>query len=122
MIENTSLRNVVVLALGRAARKEIRSICSDSHDSILRMKNKTALELFSWERVWREMQMHAPLLVTFLTQLLPLSKRKDENAFHPALSVCASILLTLHNFKINIVQAVIAVVLRAGHATKQVYI
>ena len=110
------------LPLAEQHVKKSEVLCSDSHDSILRMKNKTALELFSWERVWREMQMHAPLLVTFLTQLLPLSKRKDENAFHPALSVCASILLTLHNFKVNIVQAVIAVVLRAGHATKQVYI
>ena len=41
-------------ALSTAVRKEIRKICSDSHDSILRMKTETALELFSWERVWLE--------------------------------------------------------------------
>ena len=106
-------------ALGRAVRKEIRKICSDSHDSILRMKTKTALELFSWERVWLELEVHAPLLVALFTHLLS-PKPKAGVVVYPSLCVCASIFLKLHNNKINLVQAMIAVVLKAGHATKQV--
>ena len=79
VIQNNALRNEVVAALGTAARKEISKICSDSHDSILRMKTKTALELFSWERVWLELQTHAPLFVAILVQLLPPSKHKAED-------------------------------------------
>ena len=85
VIENSTLRKEVLLALGKAARKEISKICSDSHDSILRMKTKPALELFSWERVWLELQTHAPLIMALLVQLLPSSKRKTECAYHPAL-------------------------------------
>ena len=75
----------------------------------------------SWERVWSELQLHAPLLVAILVQLLPPSKREVVHyVYRPALCVCVSILLKLRSDKINIVQAMIAVVLKAGHATKQV--
>ena len=86
VVENSTLRDEVIFTLGRAVRKEISNICSDSHDSILRMKSKTAMELFCWERIWLELQMHSPLLVALLIQLVPPSKRK---AFNPALCVCA---------------------------------
>lgn len=118
-IENTALQGEVVAALCTAAHKEMKTLCSDSHDSILRMKTKPALELFSWERVWLELQQHAPLLLNILTKLLPPSKREAKD-IQPAVCVCASILLKLRSDKINLVQAMIAVVLRAGHATKQV--
>ena len=50
VVENSTLRDEVIFTLGRAVRKEISNICSDSHDSILRMKSKTAMELleFGW--------------------------------------------------------------------------
>ena len=35
-------------------------------------------------------------------------------------SVCASILLKLRNDKVNLVQSVISLVMKAGHASKQV--
>ena len=108
VIQNNALRNEVVAALGTAAHKEISKICSDSHDSILHMKTKTALELFSWERVWLELQTHAPLLVVILVQLLPSSKHKAEDVIHPAVCICASIFLKLHNNKVNLVQAMMA--------------
>jgi hypothetical protein len=38
-------------------------ICSDSHDSTLRMKSKVALEHFTLETVWLELKNNAPLLV-----------------------------------------------------------
>ena len=76
MIENEVLRNEVVMVLGSAAHKEIAKICSEIHDSILRMKTKIALECFTWERVWLELQDHAPILVAILTSLLPPTKRR----------------------------------------------
>ena len=114
VVENSTLRDEVIFTLGRAVRKEISNICSDSHDSILRMKSKTAMKLFCWERIWLELQMHSPLLVALLIQLVPPSKHK---AFNPALCVCASIFLKMHN---DLFQAMVALILRAGHATKQV--
>ena len=93
-VENGALRHEVVLAIGNAAHKEIKKICSDSHDSILRMKSKIALERFTWERVWTEIETNAPLLVSLLLQLIPPSKREDKRV-RPALCICISILLKL---------------------------
>ena len=92
---------------------EIMKICSDSHDSILRMKS---LENFSWETVWLELKHNAPLLVKLFLQLVPKHKRYDNSTIM-ALCVCMSILLQV---KVNLVQAVISLLLRYGHATKQV--
>ena len=78
------LRNEVVATLGTAACK-ISKICSDSHDSILRMKTPWN---FSAGRVWLELQMHAPLLVALLVQLLPPSKCKAEDDTSCSLRMC----------------------------------
>ena len=58
-------------------------------------------------------------MLSILTNLLPLSKRDDKSVI-PALCVCASIFLKLQNQKVNVVQTMIGLVLKAGHATKQV--
>ena len=83
------------------------------------MKNKTALEHFTWETVWSELEQKAPTLTAILLGLAPTSKRESEH-IKPALSLCASILLKLRNDKVNLVQSVISLVMKAGHASKQV--
>ena len=119
VVENVALRQEVIHQLSKVCRKEIRKICSDSHDSILRMKSKVAVEHFSWETVWLELQNNAPLLVTLFKQLFPEQKKEDQSTIM-AICVCISILLQAQNGKINLVQAVIGLLLRNGHATKQV--
>ena len=118
-VDNLTLRPELVSAMCQAVGAEMKGVCSDSHDSILRMKNKTALEHFSWETVWCELEQKAPTLMAFLVGLAPPSKRQSEH-IKPALSLCASILLKLRNDKINLVQSVISLVMKAGHATKSV--
>ena len=59
-------------------------------------------------------------MLSILTNLLPLSKRDDKSVI-PALCVCASIFLKLQNQKVNVVQTMIGLVLKAGHATKQIH-
>ena len=118
IVQNTTLRGEVISLLCREAQQEIKKLCSDSHDSILRMTSKPALENFTWERVWQELQLNTPLLANFLTGFLP--KSKEASCFLPALCVCASIVIKLQNQKVNVVQSMISLLLKAGHATKQV--
>lgn len=92
---------------------------SDTHDSILWLKLKPALEIFSWETVWLELQQIAPTLMALLVGLLPPSKAELDSC-RPPLCMCASILLKLTNSKVNLAQTVISLILKAGHATKQV--
>ena len=119
VVENTSLRREVVSALCTQSRKEIIKLCSDRHDSILRLTTKPALEQFTWERVWEELASNAPILLSILTGLLPRSKIQSKSC-QAALCVCASVILKLQNHKVNLVQSVIGLVLKADHATKQV--
>ena len=119
IVENKSLRNEVVSVLCNEVNKEIKRLCSDSNDSILRMSTKPALLQFTWDRVWNELQLDTPLFMSFLTNFLPPAKRSNENV-RPAICVCASILLKLRNHKVNIIQNMISMVLKGGHATAQV--
>ena len=96
--DNVMLRQEVVHQLCKICRKEIQKICSDTHDSILRMKSKVALEHFSWETVWLEMENNAPLLVAFFKQLFPPHKKEDQSTTM-AICVCISILLQAQNSK-----------------------
>ena len=66
---------------------------SDSHDSILRMTSKPALENLMWDRVWQELLLKTPLLAATLKSWS---------------SVCASIILKLQNQKVNVVQTMIS--------------
>ena len=119
MLQNTSLRSEVISLLCKEIQKEIKSVCSDTHDSILRMTSKPALENFTWNRVWQELQLKTPLLANILNRILPPSKQNKKTVI-PTLCVCASIILKLQNQKVNVVQTMISLVLKAGRATKQV--
>ena len=120
-VENRTLRPKIAVKLAAHVRRhEIVPICSDNHDSLLRLKSKPAVEHFTWESVWLELQKNAPILMSLLTSLLPQSKRNSEASKLP-LCMCASILLKLQNPKMNLVQSMVSLVLKAGHATKQVW-
>ena len=118
-VNNKSLLPQLVRALCSAVRKEVKSLCSDKHYSILRLKSKPALENFTWKTVWLELEQNAPTFLVLLVGLLPGSKQQLDSV-RPALCMCASILLKLTNQKVDLVQTVVSLVLKAGHATKQV--
>ena len=110
-MSNPQLHDHVVNAIAKEVQKEIKEICSDQYSSILRMKYKVALETFAWDRVWKELETKAPTL------LMVLSGGASSSNIKPAICTCAGI---LRNPKVNIVQAVVSVVLKAGHANIQV--
>ena len=120
-VGNTTLLLELVSAICGAVGAEMKYVCSESHDSILQLKSKTALEHFTWETVWTELQQSSPTLMAILHGFTPVTKHNNED-IRPALCLCASILLMLQNDKVNLVQSVISLVLKAGHATKQVCI
>ena len=121
VIQNPTLRPHVVSVLSSEARKEIKFVTSHKHDSILRMKTKDSNERFSWDRVWSEIESYCPLLVSFLKGCLP-PRLQNNNSSIPSLCVCASIVLKMQNSHVNLVQGIISVLLKSGHANKQVCI
>ena len=69
--------------------------------------------------MWSEIETQCPVLVSILQDSLPSSVMKKDNVT-PSLCVCASIPLKLRNSHMNIVQAMISLLLKSGHASKQV--
>ena len=113
-MSNPHLCTHVVTVMAKDVQKELQEICSDTYNSILRMKCKEALERFIWDRVWLKLEMKAPVLLQIL------SGGVSSGNIKPAICTCASILLKLRNPKVNLVQAMVSVVLKAGHAGIQV--
>ena len=85
---------------------------------MLRKKTKPALEKFSWKAVWDELQENAPTLLSLICSLFPVLKC-DQEDIQPAVCMIISILLYNSNQKVNLLQSVVGLILRAGHSTKQ---
>ena len=118
-VTNPSLRPHIIETLGHEVKQEMKVLSSVKHNSILRMKNKQSLERFTWDRVWTEIQTHCPILASFLMKCLPKTDMVNK-ALMSSLCVCASILLKLRNPHINLVQGVLSLLLKSGHANTQV--
>ena len=116
---NPTLKQHIVRIVAREARNEMKFISSLKHFSILRFKSKDSLERFTWDRVWSEIEDHCPMLATFLKECLPV-RVSENNGSIPSLCVCASIILKLRNPHINVVQGMISLILKSGHANQQV--
>ena len=85
------------------------------------MKSKNSLEKFTWDRIWSEVETCCPLLASFIKGCLP-PKLQDNSCSLPSLCVCASIILKMQNSHINLVQGLLSLLLKSGHASKQVHI
>ena len=118
-VNDVQLQPFIISELCKVIRSEIKDICSIKHDSILRMKTRPAVEMFTWDRVWSELEEKTPLLLKIVRESLPPS-RHSIDTIKPALCTCVCILLKLRNPHMNLVQGILSIVLRAGNANKQV--
>ncbi len=119
VLKDEALAGRVVSGVAATIGREVKLVCSAKHESILMMKTKPALENFTWRTVWAELQQSAPTLLKVLQEALPRQKRESEAA-KPVICMCASLLLKFRNPRVNVVQAVISLILQAGHASKEV--
>ena len=61
---NKELQSQVIKRIGKMCFQEIKHLCSDNYDSILRTTSDVAMTHFSWESIWIEISTKAPTLVT----------------------------------------------------------
>ena len=118
-MSNARLRPELLRIVCRDVRNEVQKVCSQKHDTILKLKSKPALAQFTWKTVMLELEQVAPTLMTLLHGFIASSKSYLDSV-QPAICMCASIILKLQNKNVNLVQSVVSLVLKAGHATKEV--
>ena len=58
VIQNPSLKKEIVSSVCKEIQRVGKGVCSDAHDSILRMTLKPAIENFMWERIWQELELN----------------------------------------------------------------
>ena len=103
--------------LGSVLHSEVKAMCSDKVNSVLR-SNNGSLKNFKWDKVMSEMKEHAP---TLLNILLSCTRTKYSRKNRTAV-VCfvAAILFQLRYYKMNLIQKIIGLILYAGHCGKKV--
>ena len=107
--------NLVISNICRVIHKEMKDICSHSHDSIL-CDSHDGLKQFSWETVFTELKEKTPALIKVLAALLPNHKERKGT-----ICLIASMILKNRLAKMSIVQRAISVPLYGNGCSKQVY-
>ena len=106
--------NKVLMDVARGIRKEIKGICSENHNSVLR-DTYEGVKHFSWETVWLELLKQVPTLIKLLITILP-DHKQSRNVV--CLIVC--IMLKKSLGKMGLVQRVLSILLYGNRCNKQV--
>ena len=114
VLHNDAGKKLAAEVLRLIIYKEIKLLCSDNFHSILVEKSQAAMEHFSWESIWLELEKSAVILTTLLKCLFKTLSEKNKRV----LILCISL---TQNKNMCSVQAVISMVLYTGHAGKQVF-
>ena len=137
-MKNRDLKAAVVTKMGRVIREEVRVMCSNKSDSILRSRDPKNLRNFDCDSVISEMEKYTPTLLKILKEVTkPHKKRKkqahkrndrassnkqnDANKQNAIIATSAAILCKNHNPSMCLLQKIISLILQAGHSSKQVY-
>lgn len=114
----TSLRAATLSQVHLAVQREVHNLClRRCGDSGFRLSEPSSVTKFSWVHIVDELKALAPVLYSFIRASLAKRGRIVPKS---AVGICASVLLKHRNRQLAFVQAVISIVMYAGHCSKQV--
>ena len=106
--------NQVIAEIAIIIRKEMKQICSESRDSVIR-DSQEGIKHFKWERVWTELVNHMPTLMKLLSAIF-LNQKATQNIC----SLIACMILKKRLGKMSMVQKALSVLLYGNGCNKQV--
>lgn len=119
-LSDRTIRSFIVKGLGRSLRHELAQVCSDETISILRNKDSSSLEEFSWEKLLKEVKVVAPTLLKFLQSCTTTRKpRKNQDTI---IGVLVAIMCKHRRPVSSLFQQLMSLILYSGHASKRVCI
>ena len=77
LVSSPRSANQVIAEIAIIIRKEMKQICSESHDSVIR-DSQEGIKHFKWERVWTELVNHMPTLMKLLSAIF-LNQKATQN-------------------------------------------
>ena len=111
--ENDTIRQYMVKRLLKGLNREIVSLLSNS--TLITTDCNIALKQFDWGSLHNTIKSTAPLLHAFLETCIPQCSSMKQCA----IVMCTVILLKTHR-RNTVVQAMISILMHAGHTAKQV--
>ena len=110
------VRKYVIIQLGVLLRRELKTLCSDSTNSLLRYNILRDKHPFCWESLVNELTAHTPIFLNILKELTHTRRPRDNR--NAVIATCASILLKFRFIKMNVLQKIVSIILYAGHASR----
>jgi L1 cell adhesion molecule like protein len=110
---------LMICQVARSITSEMKSICLDSHDSILRDTHEGIVH-FSWETIWAEVRRMMPTLSRLLSATLIATKAMRSNQNMLTCLITCMLLKGRFN-KMSLLQRAISVFLYGNGCTKQMY-
>ena len=114
VVSSARTKNCVIAEMSQLIKKEMKNICSESHDSVIR-DSQEGIKHFSWDTIWLELVSHMPTLVKLLSTLCP-----DEKASQKIVTVIICMLLKKTLGKMSMVQKALSVLLYGNGCNKKV--
>ena len=120
-----------VITIGKLIREEIRVMCANKSDSILRSTDPITLRNFKCDSVVSEMESYAPTLLKILKEATkPPKIRKNRfskqssqeyaNKQNAIITMTTAILCKHRRPSMCLFQNIISLILQAGRSSKQV--
>ena len=104
--------------VGLMVRKELQGICSDIYNSIFCEHSVASIKQFNWDTLISELEDKTPLTLHLLQNCFPHQAKSEVT--YPVICMCMAILMKGRNQKMCMLQAMVSLILYAGHAGKQV--
>ena len=131
-LNHKDVKAAVIAKVGKLVREEVRVMCSNRHDSVLKNTNPQTLHNFKCETIINEMEECAPTLLSILRECTrPLKVRKQRESkkrrrvatpsdHNAVIAMCTAILCKNRRRSMCLLQKLIALILQAGRSSKQV--
>ena len=127
LVKNPHTRQIILGALGKNLKNELKAMCTVKFNSVFCNRSPEKLQNFSWDSLLDELQVAAPTLLHLLksgttvkrspSQQRSKTYRSSDTAI---VGLCAAILLRHRNVTMNLVQRLISITLFCNHVPKQV--
>lgn len=115
---DVNIREYILRIIGRLVHKEVKMLCSDSVNSILKEDNPEVLKSFTWQIFQHELSTHAPIFMGVLESASVKSKPSSE----VSVCLCAALIARSRTPTMTLPAKILSLVLYAGHSSKEVYI
>ena len=119
IVSDPQYKDVIIVQIGLLIQREVKVLASLKENSLLRDKSRDTLLSFSWDKMWQELAVKTPTLLTILETILSC-KTISFSKLQPIPCIIIAILAKFVNPQLNLVQSYISILLYAGHCSKQV--